>query len=1583
MKAKLLLFITLFSVLVVQGQEINFKQGSTSYASGATYSYVDTQVNGTTSITFTVENLSAPNLLISGATPRVEITGVNADQFVISGVLNASISNGSSDTFIIQFKPTSIGTKSAVMTILSNDADESTYIINLTATSIVSKTSTISLPSSPSYTYTSTIPYMSYQSADIDSPAAGFEIITFRINDASNSENLPTTLTDLTLSISNSANIRRVALYDGTTELDEVDGASSVVFNGLSITAPAGSTKTFQVLVTFNEIVTDNHNISIGITSATADPSGSNFAATNAGGATSTTSSSFNKIVVIATTFNFFEAPSNSDTFIPMDPAVKVEAIDALGNRDLNYTSAITLNTTGTFHTTGTTPLNIATVNAVAGLATFSQIVYETVQTNVIIYPTSGALIPVNSEFFNIEPASGAGNYFRTKASGNWNSLSSWESSGNNITWTDATLIPTSVSKSIDILAGHSITCNSTEEADQMTIRATGSLKITTGGSLNIKNGSGTDVTAYGTLEYAGGTFTQAASATMTIGATTGMYIHSIPSATLSLPKFSWSTNSTCSITGLNNSSPITATNMNQNFQKFIWDNPNQLAIVNIDDNAFKVIRTLTVGSSANNNLCISSTGTHTNSIAAVTITGGTLTGFSGTSDGTLTMSTLTITNGTFIGNNSSGTTAINNTSTITLNANGHYIASNNTGTVTAIVNNINLNSNGKITLINNANSGNVTFNFASTNRSLVLKDTSNLLLENVSSASGVAVINISSAFTCSSTATPAVDFGTGNATGNTINLKGNFVKSGTGLITTSSATNASTGFVFNGATQTFNFSGTASSGVNYTANSSTAFNFTNSFTFATSPSTQKTIFTINAPSVSLGAYTFTGNATKAQFNIAAGVNVITTHSAGLGGTSATGNFVSFTSIGNTAADGRVVFGANSNYTFSGSTITPFPIGGTWATPNNVIVNNNITSNYTTPFNLNGNLTINTTRTFKLNASAGAHLNLKGTLTVNGTFDTNGQNEISNAGGTPSLVVNGTFITRDDDGFTGLNASVPNIPITMGSDGIVNYAGANQIITNYDSYRNVTLSGTGVKTLGASLITVGNELNVTGTTLLSITADKTMSVADKISTISTTSTRGIIIENNGSLVQINTVDNETTNENSGNIFVKRIAKPMFKTDYTYWSSPITTSAAFTLATLSPLTMSNKYMKYNYAATTQAWQVILNGTEVMVPGRGYLVRAPNTYPASGTPTSYAATFSGVPNNGTVSHPISGSATTDRWNLLGNPYPSAMDARSFVIENEDILDGTLYFWTHNSAYGSSSGYEYSSADYATWNFTGSVAASIDLESPDGKIASGQGFFIKGIADGSAVFNNVMRVNGNNNQFFKQNNVEVETESNRVWLNMKGETAGFSQMLVGYVSNATNGLDGRYDGQSFGGNQVSFYSLIDTKKLVIQGRALPFATQDLLPLGYNSTLATNLTISIDHLDGLFTDQDVYLQDNLLNVVHNLKTANYTFATAIGTFDNRFVLRFTPQENLSNPTFNEQLKGVIIYKTDNNINIKSQYETIDQVYVYDLTGRLIFENKNTNTNSFEIKEMNTAQQALIVKIILKNGGISTKKVL
>jgi hypothetical protein len=54
------------------------------------------------------------------------------------------------------------------------------------------------------------------------------------------------------------------------------------------------------------------------------------------------------------------------------------------------------------------------------------------------------------------------------------------------------------------------------------------------------------------------------------------------------------------------------------------------------------------------------------------------------------------------------------------------------------------------------------------------------------------------------------------------------------------------------------------------------------------------------------------------------------------------------------------------------------------------------------------------------------------------------------------------------------------------------------------------------------------------------------------------------------------------------------------------------------------------------------------------------------------------------------------------LIGNPYPSALDADSFLLENEDLLAGTIYgriiqIWQEQPNPGSGT-YAYSSDDYA---------------------------------------------------------------------------------------------------------------------------------------------------------------------------------------------------------------------------------------------------------------------------------------------
>ena len=93
------------------------------------------------------------------------------------------------------------------------------------------------------------------------------------------------------------------------------------------------------------------------------------------------------------------------------------------------------------------------------------------------------------------------------------------------------------------------------------------------------------------------------------------------------------------------------------------------------------------------------------------------------------------------------------------------------------------------------------------------------------------------------------------------------------------------------------------------------------------------------------------------------------------------------------------------------------------------------------------------------------------------------------------------------------------------------------------------------------------------------------------------------------------------------------------------------------------------------------------------------------------------------------------------FLGNPYPSAIDADTFLSSNSSVIGGTLYFWTHNTD-ASSSG-TFSQNDYVSWNGTGGISGCTGCVAPDGNIASGQGFFAQGIASSTATFTNTMRI------------------------------------------------------------------------------------------------------------------------------------------------------------------------------------------------------------------------------------------------
>ena len=546
---------------------------------------------------------------------------------------------------------------------------------------------------------------------------------------------------------------------------------------------------------------------------------------------------------------------------------------------------------------------------------------------------------------------------------------------------------------------------------------------------------------------------------------------------------------------------------------------------------------------------------------------------------------------------------------------------------------------------------------------------------------------------------------------------------------------------------------------------------------------------------------------------------------------------------------------------------------------------------------------------------------------------------------------------------------------------------------------------------------VAKTVEVKNGATLEIPSGRSLTVTEAI----TVEPTGLLeIKDSGSLVQVTDPPLNATlnsiNNNTGEIRMERISKPMYKMDYTYWSSPVTEDSNFTLYDLSEETPSTKFYKWGHEASTPNWVMVPNGAEAMVPGRGYIVRAPlnSDFPLE-TPTAipgiYTATFEGKPNNGIVRHNVTGSTVVDRWNLIGNPYPSAISADKFLHLNADpllntVLSGTLYFWTHNTNIAETAPgagiYTYNAGDYASWNKTGgtSTRAATDVANggvpgdntinsaiPSGYIAAGQAFFAKGIETGAVIFNNDMREATQNNQFFRPgtpepiNNWDI-TGKHRVWLNLKGETKGFCQTLVGYIENATNDLDNLYDGDSFGGNQVTFYSVLATKKLVIQGRSLPFNNQDEVPLGYKTSLTGTLTISIDDFDGLFSGQDIYLEDKLLNIVHDLKASAYNFTTASGTFDERFVLRYLPAQDLGTPGKEAITKSVLLFQEQNTIFIKSPLENLQQVTIYDLLGRIVYQQSKIGATDWSAQNVVMNEQSLIVKIILENGQVINKKI-
>ena len=480
---------------------------------------------------------------------------------------------------------------------------------------------------------------------------------------------------------------------------------------------------------------------------------------------------------------------------------------------------------------------------------------------------------------------------------------------------------------------------------------------------------------------------------------------------------------------------------------------------------------------------------------------------------------------------------------------------------------------------------------------------------------------------------------------------------------------------------------------------------------------------------------------------------------------------------------------------------------------------------------------------------------------------------------------------------------------------------------------------------------------------------------------------------------------------------KKTAKLQNWYDYTYWSSPISN-----LDVGSGLFLSNPSRRYWFNASNfidqdvdgvddvaDSW-TLLDDTDIMEPGMGI---AATHDPLFFTPnTAYTYSFQGQFNTGDITYPVVYNTLNDlslHWNLLGNPYPSALDADLFFAENGAVIYEAIYMWSHvRQPDGANPGNEvlnFNQNDYVTINFVGEADNGADtnddgvidaLDTPERKVPSGQGFFIPSRVGGNVTFTNAMRVSGDNEniQFFRTtpNTEAPHLDREALWLNLSSNIGIYSQICVAYAEIATNGYDGNAidTKRNYAGNAGMIYSMMEGdpySNYVIQGKALSSLNEDeIVPIGFGAYISSSAVYTLDVIKtegGFLNNNPIYIKDSYLNAIHDLSESSYQFTSEGGTFNDRFSIVFKNENTLSEDKLALKENGLSIVELQNgNVQfaLKNSSLTISKVSIIDLQGRLVYTlSGGSSREVYDLNNLSTA--AYIAKVELSNGIVITKK--
>ena len=435
---------------------------------------------------------------------------------------------------------------------------------------------------------------------------------------------------------------------------------------------------------------------------------------------------------------------------------------------------------------------------------------------------------------------------------------------------------------------------------------------------------------------------------------------------------------------------------------------------------------------------------------------------------------------------------------------------------------------------------------------------------------------------------------------------------------------------------------------------------------------------------------------------------------------------------------------------------------------------------------------------------------------------------------------------------------------------------------------------------------------------------------------------------------------------------------------------------------SPINLSRNWL-YKYVNTAPDYYSWLQFDEndQTLAGQGFTMKGSN---AATVTQNY--TFVGKPNNGEISLAIGANNSS----LLGNPYPSALDATAFINDNSTSITGTLYFWEHYTTNLTHVTSDYQGG-YAMRNLTGGTPpVALPMNSglgsstkvPQRYVPVAQGFFVDGSATGgNVIFNNNQRLfvkedNTNSNTVFRSSNSNAESQDDYVeednTLNLRLGITSVSghkrQLLLGFIgTKASNNFDYGYDGDIYDAlPSDAYFKSADNHNLIIQGVG-GFNTDSIFPITVKSNEAGLVKFNLDEIFEAPVVMVVYIHDSATDLYYNIRNQSVSLPIDAGTTDGRFSLRFRSENNLSVNDYEAETLSIFFLNNSQYLVIYNPtlVETVDEITLYTILGQKVKEwNLIKEDQSFiNLPIKNMSSGAYLAKVQTVSGKVITKKIL